>query len=154
MKETLAAISTEFNVDIIIFSDYIETKYSGAAIEMLKQASKILDETQRFALRKPWEEYAFANSSVLGLQKKACAQCHNNPSVIFTYMKQEGEKSLERLFKLYNSYIASISQLSSQNCCQKCIETTKGDMLYIQDLLSELRAFVLQQAYKIVEGET
>lgn len=153
MREALAALKAEFNVDILIFSDYIETKYFGAAVETLKRAAIILKEIQRLSSRKPWVEYRFLGSSRIAVQKKICNQCKKNPASIFGAMKRESEKSLENLFKIFNSCIALLSVSNNRECCRKCVETTTEDMRYIQNTLLELRRYVLHQAFKILESE-
>jgi len=153
MREALAALKSEFNVDILIFSDYVETKYFGVAVETLKRAAKVLKEIQRFSSRKPWVEYRFLGSSRIAVQKKICNQCKKNPVSIFGTMKREGEKSLENLFSIFNSHIALLSASHNRECCRKCVETTREDMRYIQNMLLKLRRYVLHQAFKILESE-
>ena len=153
VREAITAIIVEFNVSNIIFSDYVETKYTGAPLETLKKAASIFNEIQRSSQTKPLEDYSFIKKSELVEQKKRCLLCKNNPSFMFAKMKKEGEKSLENLFKAFGKSISGLPDLKSQNCCQKCIETTKGDLHYIQSLLRELRTFVMYQAFKIVECE-
>lgn len=153
MREALTALKSEFNVDILIFSDYIEAKYFSAAVETLNRTAKVLKEIQRFSSRKPWEEYRFLGSSRIAMQKKICFQCKRNPASIFGTMKREGDKSLENLFSIFNSHIALLSVSNNRKCCRKCVETTREDMRYIQNLLLELRRYVLHKAFKILESE-
>jgi hypothetical protein len=152
MRGTLAALKTGFDTDALVLADYIETKYSRPVVEMLMRTAKIMNEAERFALRKPWQSPALRKDKRQSEQQKMCIKCPIKPSSLFGQMKVGAAVSREHLFRTFNSSIERLNAVNKIEGCRNCIEISRGELLYIQRLLKELRTYVLYHAFKIVEG--
>jgi hypothetical protein len=149
--EAIAALRSEFNVDSIIFSNYIETNYYGLAIDALKRISGIMNEVQRFSGRIPWKEMGETKDIKLQSRKKMCLQCDKNPAKIFSVIEKRGKRSIESMCKSFNHYLSVIESLPADRQCHKCNQNTRADLNYIQDKIEDLKMHVLYHAFKVVE---
>jgi hypothetical protein len=149
--EAIAALRTEYNVDSIIFSNYIETNYFGSTMDVLKQISEILNEMQRFSGRMPWREMRGIGDIKMQTRKKMCSQCDKSPAKIFTAIEKRGKKSIENMCKVFNHYFSVMESVPVEKQCYKCIQNTKADLQYIWEKLDDLKTHVLHEAFKVVE---
>jgi hypothetical protein len=152
-EEVIAALRSEFNVDSIVFSNYTETNYHGAVMEVLKRISGILNDVQRFAGRTPWNEIQVDGNVKPQARKKICSQCPRNPVAIFSVIERKGKKSIEYLCRSVNHYLPFLEAFPFDARCTACIQNTKSDVQYIMEKLEDLRRFVLYHGFKVVEAE-
>ena len=64
MTGILQGLYQEFNVDSVILSHYIETKYAEDSMKILRMMVDVLLNLDHMSLRKPYDEY-FANHEVI-----------------------------------------------------------------------------------------
>ncbi len=152
--EVIAALRSEFNIDSIIFSDYVETYYFDSAMEALRRISGILNDVQRFTGRTPWSEVRVAGEIKSQARKKICSQCPINPITIFSAIDRNGKKSVGLLCRWVNHFSPMLQATTVDARCAACVENTRSDLRYIREGLEELRRYVLYQGFRVVEGES
>lgn len=149
----LNAMSKEYNVDSIILSHYIETRYSDAAMDLLRKKVELLREFDQLSIREPYNEY-FLNDDELtsaqkSKQKTVCEKCGLKPSLIFTTLKNSFIKDIDHFYNDFSSLSGNIAKHKEPQC-SSCIKTSKSDFIYIFNRLEELRAFVVYEGFQIV----
>ncbi len=149
----LTGLCQEFNVDDIILSHYIESKYADDSMQMLRMMVEIVNELEHVGIRKPYSEYFKSDSdlpsSQKNKQKDACEKCALAPENMFSPLKKHFVKDLNVFYKEYNTLLGKI-QDNSDEACARCISETKSDLIYLFNNLENLRALVIYKGFQIV----
>ena len=149
----LNGLCQELNVDSVILSHYIETKYAEDSMQMLKMMVEIVHDLDQMSIRNPFEEY-FANdsrltSSIKNQQKSACEKCGLKPEKIFMALKRDFLRNISTFYKHLSKYSKGIDAHKKSECT-KCMETTKSDLIYLFNKLENFRAYVIYKGFHIV----
>lgn len=149
----LNGLCQELNVDSVILSHYIETKYAEESMQMLKMMVEIIHDLEQMSIRNPFVEY-FANdtqltSSFKNQQKSACEKCELKPEKVFTRLKKHFLRDISTFYDEFNNYSRGIDAYKKRECA-KCIKTTKSDLIYLFNKLENFRAYVIYKGFQIV----
>jgi hypothetical protein len=149
----LNGLCQEFNVDDIILSHYIESKYADDSMQVLRMMVEIVNELEHMGIRKPYAEYfesdSDLSSSQKNKQKDTCDKCALAPENIFTPLKKHFVKDLNVFYEEFNKLLGTI-QKNSNETCARCISETKSDLIYLFNKLENLRALVIYRGFQIV----
>jgi hypothetical protein len=149
----LEGLSHEFNVDSVILSHYIETKYDEASMEVLRRMVELLQTMNHMGIREPYDEY-FAgdedlSSSQKNQQKNICNKCHLKPETLFLTLKKEFVNDIPGFYGMFDDLTRKLATKSDLNC-QECVEATKSDIIFLFNRLEDFRAFVIHKGFKVV----
>jgi hypothetical protein len=148
----LNGLLDEYNVDSVILSHYIETKYANEPILMLRNMVDIVHVMEQMGIRDPFKEY-FADraelTSSLKNQKITCERCNVSPQRIFTGLKKS---FLGDISKFYSEFKDISNQVNTNDRkeCANCIDVTKSDLIYLFKKLENFRASVIYKGFQIV----
>jgi hypothetical protein len=149
----LNGLCQEFNVDDIILSHYIESKYAEDSMQILRMMVEIVNELEHMGIRKPYSEYFEGNSDLSSSQKNRqkdlCEKCTFAPENIFTPLKKHFMKDLNVFYDEFNKLLGKI-QRKDDAACARCISVTKSDLIYLFNKLENLRALVIYKGFQIV----
>lgn len=149
----LTGLYQEFNVDDIILSHYIESKYADESMQMLRMMVEIVNELEHMGIRKPYAEYfesdSKLSSSRKNKQKDACERCALAPENVFSPLKKHFVKDLNVFYEEFNKLLGKI-QKNNDETCARCISETKSDLIYLFNKLENLRALVIYKGFQIV----
>jgi hypothetical protein len=149
----LNGLCQELNVDSVILSHYIETKYAEESMQMLKMMVEIVHDLEQMSIRNPFVEY-FANDSRLtssfkNQQKSACEKCELKPEKVFTRLKKHFLRDISTFYNELNNFSKQVETYKKSECA-KCIKTTKSDLIYLFNKLENFRAYVIYKGFQIV----
>jgi len=149
----LNGLASEFNVDSVILSHYIETKYAEDSMQVLGMMVDVLKNLEQMVMREPYEEY-FANNESLSQsqrnqQKGACGNCELKPEVIFSSLKGQFVKDISGFYSTFNDLTAKVAA-NREGACDECITATKSDLIFLFNRLENFRAFVIHKGFQIV----
>ncbi len=143
----------EFNVDDVVLSHYIETKYTSSSMQMLRMMVEIVHDLEHMGIREPFAEY-FENDPTLSSSQKnqhknSCAKCEFKPEKVFNPLKKHFLKDVS-LFYDELKRIARQVETQENNTCINCVKASKSDMIYLFNKLEDLRALVIYKGFQIV----
>ncbi|UCF08332.1 MAG: hypothetical protein JSW28_01185 [Thermoplasmata archaeon] len=149
----LNGLSQEYNVDSVILSRYIETKYTEDSMEMLKMMVGILQDLDQMGIREPFDEY-FSNderlsSNLKGQLRSQCTKCALTPERIFSSLKREFLGGISRFYDELGKVTNQVAG-NHERACAQCMKATKGDLVYLFNKLEKLRGFVIYKGFQIV----
>jgi|GEM_PF-6657826 len=175
LSAMLLALSEDSNVDLIAISHYVEIQYGKETVELLKKMTKVIADLDRLMLRGPspmdetipvlpTSEEAAAQGISLDKAKYEriqaierlkrrldCSHCPFNPESLYKTMKIQFISDLSNFYNMYSQVIQGLMSNTQPPECGQCIYLTASDIIYIDDILKDLRQYVLSIAYRIVE---
>lgn len=149
----LNGLTQEFNVDSVVLSHYIETKYADDSMQVLRMMVEILQNLDQMGIRKPYEEY-FAkeeslSSSLKNPQKSKCEKCNLEPETVFSDLKRQFVKDISSFYCKFNDVTGSVAA-NREEACNKCVKAIKSDLTFLFNRLENFRAFVIYKGFQIV----
>ncbi len=149
----LNGLCQEYNVDEVILSHYIETKYTGDSMQMLRMMVEIVHALEQMSIREPFDEY-FADDSRLSSsfksqQKSVCEKCELRPERAFSALKKLLLMDISRFYTAFDSLSHKVEG-NREKACAECMKATKSDLIYLFNKLEEFRAFVIYKGFQIV----
>lgn len=149
----LKGLAQEFNVDSVVLSHYIETKYTEDSMQVLRMMVEVLQNLEQMGIREPYEEY-FADderlsSSQKNQQKSKCDRCQLKPDTVFSTLKIEFSNNVSGFYDVFNEFTKEVAARAEDNC-NECIEATKGDMIFLFNRLEDFRAYVIHRGFKVI----
>ena len=149
----LKSLTQEFNVDSVILSHYIETKYVDDSMQVLRMIIKVLQNLDEMGIREPYNEY-IAEDEGLSLsqknqQRSICEKCPLKPEAIFSALKREFIGGLSGFYYKFDEVTRKVAA-QKEDTCDECIKATEGDLIYIFNKLESFRAFVIHKGFQIV----
>jgi hypothetical protein len=149
----LNGLSHEFNVDSVILSHYIETKYADDSMQVLRIMVEIIQNLEQMGIREPYEEY-FANeeslsSSLKNQQKGKCEKCNLEPETVFSDLKKQFVKDISSFYYKFNDFTGSVAA-NREEACNQCVKATKSDLVFLFNRLENFRAFAIYKGFQIV----
>jgi hypothetical protein len=154
MFGALKSLSEEFNIDSIILSHYIEKRYHGPMMKILNEMNDLIGEMDRMSYRNPFnesfEQEASLEKAQVKQQKHVCDNCDINPQNIIPPLKNHFMKDIGEFYLQLLQVTQLIKGGKQPRTCDKCIEATENDMVYLFNELEDLRALILYYGYKIV----
>jgi len=153
LRGILNGLCQEYNVDSVILSHYIETKYAEESMHILRMMVEIVHDLEQMAIREPYEEY-FANDDRLvqsfkSQQKAKCEKCDLKPEGIFFKLKNNFFDDLAILYEEAGEITKKIEE-NKERACAECMKGTKSDLIYLFNKLENLRAYVIYKGFQIV----
>lgn len=149
----LNALCQEYNVDSVVLSHYVETKYADDSMQMLMKMVEIVHDLEQMGIREPYKEY-FAkdpklSSSLKNQQKNTCQKCELKPEKVFAGLKKNFLRDLSGFYIELDNVIKKV--VANENeACDRCMKATKSDLLYLFKKLEDLRAYVIYKGFQIV----
>ena len=149
----LNGLTREYNVDSVILSHYIETKYTDDAMHMLEMMVKMANEMDQMAIREPYREY-FENddgltSSLKNQQKSTCGKCALRPETIFSKLKKHLLSDIDHFYTEFGSITGQVDA-NGEEACAQCMKAMQSDLIYLFNKLEGLRAFIIYKGFQIV----
>ena len=153
LNAILNAMCQEYNVDSIILSHYVETKYADDSMQMLMMMVDIVHNLEQMSIREPFKEY-FANdpklsSSLKNQQKNICEKCELKPEKVFSGLKKDFLRDITRFYTELDNVIREVGT-NENEACNRCMKATKSDLLYLFKKLEDFRAYVIYKGFQIV----
>ncbi|UCG70194.1 MAG: hypothetical protein JSV09_04025 [Thermoplasmata archaeon] len=149
----LNGLLEEYNVDSVILSHYMESKYTDEPIEILRMMVEIVHDMEQMGIREPYEEYFASdsnlNSSSKNQQKASCEKCELRPERIFTGLKMNFLGDISQFYDEFHS-ISKQVKANKKMECKNCVEATKSDLIYLFKKLENFRAYVIYKGFQIV----
>ncbi|UCE35947.1 MAG: hypothetical protein JSW00_10295 [Thermoplasmata archaeon] len=153
LRGILKGFCQEFNVDNVILSHYIETKYTDESIQMLRMMVEIINDLDQMSIRRPYDEYFKQNpalsSTLKNKQKDTCEKCDLGPGKVFILLKEQYVKDIHGFYEEYNNLLGKIEENEDEECL-RCISATKSDLVYLFNKLENLRAYVIYKGFQII----
>jgi hypothetical protein len=153
LSGVLNGLHQEYNVDSVILSHYIETKYTHDSMQVLGMMVEILQDLDQLAIRDPFGEIFEHNETISpqikNQRKVSCEKCSLKPNNIFGKLR---ESFIRDMFIFYEDLkdISSQIQRNRNEDCIECINGTQSDFLYLFNKLEKLRSFVIYKGFRIV----
>jgi hypothetical protein len=149
----LNGLYLEYNVDSVILSHYIETKYTNESIDLLKRMVEIIQDLEQMAIREPYMEY-FKNNEELtsqtkNQQKTTCDRCGLRPNKIYGKLKNGFQRDISIFYDDFLKISKEIGTNSNEQCTQ-CVDATQSDFQYLFDKLESLRSYAIYKGFQIV----
>ncbi|MEE9150273.1 MAG: hypothetical protein V3U20_00375 [Thermoplasmata archaeon] len=149
----LNGLCQEYNVNSVILSHYIETKYADEPMEILRMMVELVHDLEQLSIREPFEEY-FANdtsltSSSKNQQKSACERCELRPERLFNGLKKHFLSDISLFYAELKDHSKQVAD-NKKGECTECIKTTKSDLVYLFNKLENFRAHVIYKGFQIV----
>ncbi len=153
LSGVLTGLYNEYNVDSVILSHYIETKYTHDSMQMLRMMVEILQDFEQLSIREPYNEY-FKDNDQLTTQsqnqlKLVCEKCILKPENIFMKLKRDFHSEISELYETLKRISQEVVNNSNDDCSQ-CINATQSDLMYLFSKLENLRSFVIYKGFQIV----
>jgi ssDNA-binding Zn-finger/Zn-ribbon topoisomerase 1 len=149
----LNGLAQEFNVDSVILSHYIETKYADESMRVLRMMVEFFQNLDQMAIRDPYNEYFADNeelsSSTRNQQKGKCEKCAVKPEAIFSSLKKDFLKDVSKIYYTFNNFTEKVAA-NREETCERCMRATKSDMVYLFNRLENFRAYVIYKGFQIV----
>jgi hypothetical protein len=149
----LKGLYNEYNVNSVILSHYIETKYTRDSMQMLRMMVEILQDFEQLSIREPFNESFNGNdpltSQSKNQQKMECEKCHLKPEKIFSKLKEDFLTNITGFYKSLKTISKEVAD-NTDNECQLCINATESDLMYLFSKLENLRSFAIYKGYQIV----
>lgn len=134
----LKAFSSESNIKGIILSDYVEKAYEGDSIEILKKYQSLIEQMEEFTL-----------SSQNKISR--CSDCKFKPENVFSHLQDSMYLGFEDYYKEFQTIAKDLDSNSfNEEACEKCVQNTKEDMIYIFNKLEDLRADIYERGFNIL----
>ncbi|MFP4050283.1 MAG: ATPase, T2SS/T4P/T4SS family [Thermoplasmata archaeon] len=134
LSNIIKALQDEYNIDSIVFKDFLEKKYQNEGVELLKLLTNIVDDLDNFTEREPI--------------KDECKECELNPNDLFFDLR---ETILKDPADLFSSLQNSLKKKDRKNGCRDCIDELDADFEILIRKVSQLRKMVLTNGFGIVE---
>lgn len=149
----LNALCQEYNVDSVVLSHYVETKYADDSMQMLMKMVEIVHDLEQMGIREPFKEY-FAkdpklSSSLKNQQKNTCQKCELKPEKVFMGLKKNFLGDISRFYSKLENVIREVGA-NENEACDSCMKATKSDLLYLFKKLEDFRAYVIYKGFQIV----
>ncbi|MCL4325780.1 MAG: hypothetical protein M1481_02990 [Candidatus Thermoplasmatota archaeon] len=172
----LMAMTEDSNIDLIAISQYIEIQYGPETVNMFKMLAKVINELDRLSLRSPTpiddtippipsqdeaissgislEKLKFDREQAINrlIKKMDCSHCPYNPEAVHKALKYSLIQDINQFYRLYAQIIQSVISNKQPPECTHCINLTGSDLLYLQEVLDNLRQYILSKAFRIVDG--
>lgn len=153
LSGVLRGLYTEYNVNSVILSHYIETKYTHDSLQMLRIMVEIMQDFEQLSIREPFNEYFMGNekltSQFKNQQKLVCEKCQHKPDNIFSILKRDFLSDISVFYETLGNLSKEIGDNSDDECAQ-CINATQSDFIYLFSKLENLRSFVIYKGFQIV----
>ena len=149
----LNGLYNEYNVNSVILSHYIETKYTHDSMQMLRMMVEILQDFEQLSIREPYNEYFKDNNQLSSQsknqQKMECEKCQLKPEKIFSRLKGDFLSDISGFYETLENISKEVAY-KSNNDCELCINATESDFMYLFSKLENLRSFVIYKGFQIV----
>jgi len=133
-SEIITAMGDEYNINSIVFKDFMEKKYQDRALDFLILILDILNDLDNFADQK--------------VIKDDCKDCKLNPKELFFIIKQE---TLNEPVNLFKNFKESLQTIRNKEGCKECIKDRNEDLKILYKKIFKLRKMVLTEGFGIVE---
>jgi hypothetical protein len=149
----LNGLCQEYNVDEVILSHYIETKYTDDSMQMLMMMVNMVHDLEQMSIREPFGEY-FAHDSRLSSsfksqQKNVCEKCELRPERALSSLKKLLLMDISHFYTEFSDLSQKVEN-KGEKACAECMKATKSDLVYLFNKLEGLRAFVIYEGFQIV----
>ncbi len=149
----LNGLCQEFNVDDIILSHYIESKYADDSMQILRMMVEIINELEHMGIRNPYTEYFEFDSDLSSSQKNkhkdTCEKCELSPENIFSSLKKHFVKDLNIFYEEFSTILGKVQGQNHEKCA-RCVSETQSDLIYLFNKLENLRTLVIYKGFQIV----
>lgn len=149
----LKGLYNEYNINSVILSHYIETKYTHDSMQMLRMMVEILQDFEQLSIREPYNEYFNGNNQLTSQsknqQKMECEKCQLKPERIFSQLKEDFLSDISGFYETMKNISEEVAD-NTNNECQLCINATESDFMYLFSKLENLRSFVIYKGFQIV----
>ena len=130
----IKALQNEYNIDSLVFKDFLEKKYQDESLNLLKLLTSIIDDLDSFSKK--------------DLLKEDCEGCKLNSNKLFHDLKQDIVEDPDDLF---NSIQGSLSMIETKQGCIECVSDLNDDFNIILSKISRFRKKILVKGFGIVE---
>lgn len=149
----LNGLLQEYNVDSVVLSHYIETKYADDSMEMLMMMVDLIHELEQMSIRNPFKEYfsddESLSSSSKSQQKTACEKCELRAESGFLVLKKAFLSDIAGFYDELSKFSKQVNA-NKKDACAKCMKATESDLTYLFNKLEDFRAFVIYKGFQIV----
>jgi hypothetical protein len=126
--------------DSIILSGFVETLYEDGAVALVQRMTDLLRTIQGFRRR------------TTGGDSEKCSKCKNAPAFVFRKIERAFRKGLPAFRREMKIQFSGAS--IPRDSCKSCMKSTKSDLRFLSDEMSELKSFILRCAFRIsIAGE-
>ncbi|MFO7991815.1 MAG: hypothetical protein R6U61_05930 [Thermoplasmata archaeon] len=129
----ILAMEGEYNIDMLILSDYLEKQYSKEVIDVLKDVRDISEELESLASRR--------------MNKKKCSDCGINPGKMYSEMRSVLVNSPGDIYATFSEYS---KMLMRKEGCNRCRKASKEELTLIGERLLGLRNRIMREAFDVV----
>jgi hypothetical protein len=153
LSGVLTGLYNEYNVDSVILSHYIETKYTQTSMQMLRLMVEILQVLEQLSIRDPFDEYFIKDDELTSQsknqQKIVCEKCNLKPESMFSNLRKDFLSNITAFYETLNKISEEVRNNSDGNCVQ-CMNATQSDLMYLFSKLENLRSFVIYKGFQII----
>lgn len=146
LASAVGALSREFVPDTLVTSHYMETQYSGPAVELLRRMAKFSTDMDHLALRDP------AQGAQAG-QGERCAACPHNPRAVYPALRQRFGADPVAFFDDFTLRARALRGYAAANAgepCPSCTGATESEFSLLLDNFEALVRFVMKEGFQIV----
>ena len=149
----LSHLSQEYNVDSVILSHYIETKYTEDSMYLLNTMVDFIQHLDQMRIREPYEEY-FENDERLSQsfknqQRSTCESCDLRPEIMFAALRRDFVRGMSGFYREFTLITGKVAA-NREAACSQCMKATESDLIYLFKKLDSFRAFVFHKGFQIV----
>ena len=156
LANVLEHYMSEFNIDSVVLSGYMERQYEGSAIRLLERLSGLAETLEQLSARNPVREYFMGSGD--GEEGKderqkvddpGCAGCALNPQSMFAELREQLMGGISEFYKSFVHQAQQVERGKGKQCAQ-CIFHTGNDIIFLHNQMAELRRFIIYEGFQIV----
>jgi hypothetical protein len=165
LASVLEHYMSEFSIDSIVLSGYVERQYEGSAIRLLEKLRSLAETLEQLSARNPVREYFMENGEgdqKDGKEKGAsakeekqkgedpgCGSCAVNSQVIFAEMHEQLMGDISEFYKGFVHHAQQVEKGKGPRCSQ-CLFHTGNDLIFLHNQMDDLRRYVAHEGFGIV----
>ena len=146
LSNVLGLYMSEYNIDSIVLSGYIERQYSGNTIKLLEMMCSLAEAMDQLGTRNPVKEHFLDGEKS---DDPGCGTCDINPQNVFAQLRTQLVSDISEFYRAFVHFAQSVERGREARCSQ-CLFHTGNDLVYLHNEMDTLRRYIIHEGFGIV----